>query len=324
MRRFIPAFGLKNGHLQTIFPTFFTKQSLPKVNSEIFELSDGDFVETLWHQKPTKSINKPIIVLFHGLAGSVNSPYIKRVMSLLGENNFCVVLMHFRGCGKEPNRLPRSYHSGDTNDAKELLRHLKKIYPDNPIFAVGYSLGGNMLLKLLGELGDNFILKGAIAVSVPMWLESSANRMNIGLSKLYQHHLISTLKKSLQEKYTNHNMEKLIGLTKEQVADIKTFWEFDDVYTAPIHGFKNAADYYKKSSSKQYLKDIKTKTLIIHSVDDPFMSTDVIPREDELSENVELELYQNGGHMGFVAGSFFKPRFWLEERILKFLTDFTI
>ncbi len=319
MRRFIPAFGLKNGHLQTIFPTFFTKQSLPKVQREIFELSDGDFVEILWHQKPTKSENKPIITLFHGLAGSANSPYIKRVMNLLGKNGFAVVLMHFRGCGIKPNRLPRSYHSGETADAKEWIGHLKQTYPINPIFAIGYSLGGNMLLKLLGELGDNSLLSGAIAISVPMQLESSANRMNKGFSKLYQYHLVSTLKKSLQEKYTNHDMQMHIGLTKKEVGDIKTFWEFDDAYTAPIHGFKSAKDYYKKSSSKQYLKDIKTKTLIIHSFDDPFMSNDVVPSEDELSENVELELYTNGGHMGFVAGSLLKPNFWLEGRILEFL-----
>jgi len=317
--RFKPALGLANGHLQTIFPTLFSKSHVSKIEREIFELVDGDFVECLWYQKPKVDEKRPIITLFHGLAGSFDSPYIQRAMHRFAKAGFSVVVMHFRGCGKEPNRLPRSYHSGDTGDAKAWIEHLQKTYHDTPLYAIGYSLGGNMLLKLLGEWGDASALEAAIAVSVPMQLESSANKMNSGFSRLYQYRLMKALNKSLEEKYNYHDIEKLIGLKKEEVKNLSNFWEFDDAYTAPIHGFKDAKEYYAKSSSKQYLKDITTKTLIVHAFDDPFMSEDVIPTEEELSPTITFELYPCGGHVGFVAGTIFKPHYWLETRILNFL-----
>ena len=315
---FKPALGLANGHLQTLFPALFSKPENPQVEVEILELPDDDFVECIWHKKPTLGDNPPIMILFHGLAGSFESPYIKRAMRALGEKGFAVVLMHFRGCGEEMNRLPRSYHSGETGDAKSLIVHLQKQYHDSPLYAIGYSLGGNMLLKLLGELGEACPLKAAMVVSAPMQLDSSANYINKGFSKLYQHRLMRLLNQSLEKKYDYHDMEKLIGLKREDVKKLRSFWEFDDVYTAPIHGFKDAKEYYAKSSSKQYLKDITTSTLIIHAFDDPFMGDEVIPNEEELSSSIKLELYPTGGHVGFVSGSIFKPHYWLESRMLDF------
>ncbi|HIP03320.1 MAG TPA: hydrolase [Campylobacterales bacterium] len=315
---FKPAYTLANRHLQTLYPAFFSKTKYFEVELEIFELPDGDFVECIWHNKPRKDSHKPIVTLFHGLAGGFNSPYIQRVMLALEKENLSVVLMHFRGCGKEMNTLPRSYHSGETEDAKAWFRELKTRHPSNPLFAIGYSLGGNMLLKLLGEVGNDSLLEACISVSAPMQLEISADKMDTGFSKLYQHHLMKNLKRDLLKKYKMHDMQSIIGLSENDVQKLNSFWEFDDAYTAPIHGFNSAKDYYEKSSSKQFLKDIKTNTLIIHAHDDPFMTPEILPNENELSTSVKLEVYPNGGHVGFVGGTLFKPHYWLEERIVNY------
>jgi hypothetical protein len=316
----VPAFGLKNKHIQTLFPALFRKQVEPTVHIEKFELKDKDFVECYWSSKPTDK--KPIVVLFHGLTGSFQSSYIQGAMSALSKNGFHVVLMHFRGCSGKENRLPRSYHSGETGDAKEFLDYLNKKYPNNQIFAVGYSLGGNMLLKLLAENGRDLNIKAAISVSAPLQLDISANRMNQGFSRLYQYRLMKDLKTTLLNKYKKHDMKNLIGLDEEKVKKLKSFWEFDEAYTAPIHGFKSAQDYYTKSSAKQYLKDIKTDTLLIQALDDPFMTPSVLPQKEELSEKTNISLYKHGGHVGFVSGTILNPQYWLEQKIVSYFTNF--
>jgi predicted alpha/beta-fold hydrolase len=315
---FTPAFGLSNKHLQTIFPTFFRKEKSSLVDIEQFELSDGDFVDCYWNSRSKLVDGKAIVVLFHGLAGSFTSPYIQGIMNQFEFKGFTSVLMHFRGCSGCINRLPRSYHSGDTGDAKEWLEHLKRTYPSSPIYAVGYSLGGNMLLKFLGEYAKLSLIQKAVSVSAPMQLDISADKMNKGFSKFYQQRLLKDLKSTLIEKYKYHDMKSLIGIDKNEVENLNSFWKFDDAYTAPIHGFDSAKDYYKKSSSKQFLKDIKTDTLIIHALDDPFMTPDILPTKEELSDKVHLEVYPHGGHVGFVSKSVFSPTYWLDERILNF------
>jgi len=315
---FKPAIGLKSGHFQTLFPAFFRKQPRPEIEIELFELPDGDFVECFWHIKPSVETKKPIVLLFHGLEGSYESPYIQGMMHALASGGFSSVLMHFRGCSGKNNRLPRSYHSGETGDAKVWIESIVTRYPNHPLYAVGYSLGGNMLLKLLGEWGDASPLRAAVSVSAPLQLEVCANRMNRGISLIYQRHLMKNLKQSLLNKYLDHPMQIEIGIDEEQVKKLKSFWEFDNAYTAPIHGFSSAAEYYDKSSAKQFLKVIKTETLIIHALDDPFMTSEILPAKDEISKNVHLELYPNGGHVGFVSGSILKPKYWLEERILNY------
>ena len=319
MNDFKPAMGLSSAHLQTIYPTLFAPRQKHQGVSEIFELDDGDFVECVWYEAYHDSTS-PIVVLFHGLGGSVNSPYIQGAMHTLHGGGFAVVVMQFRGCGSLPNRLPRAYHSGDTADAKAWIRALKKRYPNRDIYAVGYSLGGNMLLKLLGEWGDDSLIKAAVSISAPLRLESSAKKINSGFSKLYQFNMMRELKKQLLFKYRYHDMYALLGIDEERVRRLKTFWEFDAVYTAPMHGFLSVDDYYRKSSARQYLSAIQTPTLIIHAKDDPFMSEDVIPSIEELSAVTELELLDHGGHVGFVSGSVLKPSYWLEERIVRYFS----
>ncbi len=318
---FKPALGLSNKHLQTLYSSFFKKSPALVFEIETFTLGDGDFLECYWYNKPKKTTNKPIVTLFHGLAGSYKSPYIQTLMQKLDSEGFSVVLMHFRGCSGKMNKLARSYHSGDTADALAWLTHLKQTYTNATLFAIGYSLGGNMLLKLLGELKEKSFLRAAVSISAPLQLDICAYKMDTGFSKFYQYILLKDLRNSLHEKYKTHDLQKLIGLKKSEICKLTTFWKFDDRYTAPIHGFSSVDDYYKKSSAKGYLQYIQTDTLIIHALDDPFMTQDIIPKQEELSPSISLEVYPHGGHVGFISGSFFKPVFWLENRIITYLKN---
>jgi len=289
------------------------------VEEEEFTLPDGDFVECVWNKEKPRD-NRPIVVLFHGLAGSLNSPYIVGSMNALERVGYASVLMHFRGCGKRENLKPRAYHSGDTADAKVWIEHLHKTYPKSPLHAVGFSIGGNMLLKLLGEWQEETLLRSAVSVSAPMQLDICADTIEKGFAKVYQNYLLKPLKKSLLAKYKKFDMETLIGINEQQVEQIKTVREFDECYIAKIHGFASSREYYEKCSAKQFLKNIRTQTLIIHALDDPFMTPEILPKEDEISEFVALEVSQYGGHVGFVGGKLREPKYWLDEGIVIFLT----
>ena len=318
---FTPSFGMKNRHIQTIYQTFFRKTENLQFQIERFNLSDGDFLEAYWHSTNQIKTNTPIVIIFHGLAGSYKSPYIKGIMSALSNAGYNTVLMHFRSCAENVNLLPRSYHSGETADAVEFINALVLRFPHSKLLSVGFSLGGNMLLKLLGEMKDKTPLAGSISVSPPMQLDICANAINKGVSKIYQRRLVKDLNKALVKKYAVNDMKSLIGIDKKDVKKLKTFWEFDATYTAPIHGFTSAQDYYTQCSSKQFLKDIHTPTLIIHSSDDPFMHKDILPSKEELSKNVTLELSKYGGHVGFIEGTFLKPKYWIEKRVIAFFKE---
>jgi len=322
---FQPAYGLRCRHIQTIIPAL-RKSPRPKIEIEQFELHDSDFVECYWHPPSSKPLNetqRPIVVLFHGLEGSFDSAYIKGIMNALNKHGFSSVLMHFRGCSGKLNRLPRSYHSGDTADARSFIESVNQRYPDNKLFSIGFSLGGNMLLKLLGEWGKSSPICAAVSVSAPLQLELCANQMNQGFSRVYQYALLKTLKAKLIKKYKHFDMSALIGIDEKQVNQLNSFWEFDNVYTGPIHGFNSASDYYQQSSSKQYLKQIETETLIIHALDDPFMPPDILSDIDTLPANVKIEAHAYGGHLGFISGSLLKPQYWLENHIVQYFKTFS-
>jgi predicted alpha/beta-fold hydrolase len=320
MRKFTPALGLKNRHLQTIYASLFRRDIKLDYKIEEFILKDKDFIECYWLNK--KEANTNIFVIFHGLEGSFQSPYIKGMMKALEDKNQAVVLVHFRSCGTRDNNAAKTYHSGDCGDAIEYLKYLHIKYPKANILTIGYSLGANMLLKLLGyDFVDNFIQK-SICISAPLDLSICARVLNTGFSKLYQIHLLKHLKKSLIKKYAKHDYVKLINLDIKEVEKISSIKEFDNLYTAKINGFGTAENYYKLNSSKQFLKNIKTQTLLIHSLDDPFMNKEVLPLKSELSENCTLEIYENGGHLGFIEGSVFKPEYMLEKRIIEYFDEY--
>lgn len=318
---FKPAFGLTNPHFQTLYASLFRKDLHLDVEVERFYLEDGDFVESHWYHKPEKNSQQPIIILFHGLNGSYKSPYIQGVMQESKQKGFSCVVMHFRGCSGVQNNLPRAYHSGDTADAKAWIAYVAKTYPQSKLFGVGYSLGGNMLLKLVAEDAKETHLSGAISVSAPLQLDNSAHRVQKGFSKFYQYILLKDLNQALKKKFQEHNMSHYISLKEEEISDLKTFWDFDGAYTAPMHGFKDAQDYYTQCSARQYLKSITIPTLIIHALDDPFMTPAVLPSEDQCSKSITLEVSKYGGHVGFVGGTIIKPDYWLEKKIVNYFQN---
>ena len=311
---FSPTSFLINPHFQTLYPSLFKKN--PTLEFEIEELvvSDGDFLELFWFKKDT---TKPVVIVLHGLGGSAKSAYIPSLVLTLHKNGFSPVVMHFRGCGTKPNNTPRSYHSGDTKDLSEAVEYLYK--QTKQLYGIGFSLGANVLLKYLGEQKENSLIKKAMAVSPPMKLDVCSTCINSGFSRLYQHILLQDLKKFLLEKSKRFDLEKLIGLSREKINKITTFWEFDELYTAPIHGFDSAKEYYQLSSSFYYLKNITTKTLLLHAKDDPFMSSAVIPKVEDVSSSVTLEITDRGGHVGFVEGGFFTPSYYIDKKAVEFL-----
>ena len=321
-RNFTPGIGLKNRHLQTIYASFFRKKIELDYEIEEFNLKDKDFIECYWLNK--NKANSNIFVIFHGLEGSFESPYIKGIMKALKNKKQAVVLVHFRSCGRKDNLKAKTYHSGDTSDAIEYLKYLHKKYEKANILTIGYSVGANMLLKLLGkDFIDNFIQK-SICISPPLDLSICAKVLNTGFAKNYQKHLLKLLKETLIKKYERHDYKKLIGLDKKRVERISSIKEFDDLYTSKINGFGSAENYYTINSSKQFLRNIKTKTLIIHALDDPFMNNDILPSEEQISKSCNLEIYKKGGHLGFIEGSVFNPTYFLEKRIIEYFEEFLL
>lgn len=261
-----------------------------------------------------------VVCIFHGLAGSINSSYARAALKQLQARGFGVVFMHFRGCSTEPNRQRHAYHSGHTEDIDYLVKTVKARHPDCRVHALGYSLGANALLKYLGETGGDCLFSSAVAVAPPFILQSGADKMNRGFSKIYQHHLLSRMKKQLAEKRQRYPALDLPD--ERQVSRLKTFWQFDDQVTGPIHGFKDADDYYTQSSCRQYLPEIQRPTHIIYALDDPFFEPSVVPEEKEIPENVTLELPKAGGHVGFVSGPYpWKARYWLDEYVPQVLAQ---
>ncbi len=309
---FTPASWLKNRHLQTLYPVFFRRRLSLPLMMERMELADGDFLD-LAHLPQN---GNPQVLILHGLEGSLRSHYATPLIKALYAAGFGVTFMHFRGCSGEPNRLPRRYHSGDTADIHAVLESMRERSPDQPLYAVGISLGANALLKYLGEGRVCKTLAAAVAVSVPFDLANAAQTLQTGFARVYQKHLLRRLVAATREK--SKSMPLPIDVTG--LEKIKTLYAFDDHVTGPLHGFAGADDYYRKSSCRRYLKNINLPTHIIHAMDDPFMTEAAIPDDGELAEKVVLELSRYGGHVGFVSGI---NHWWLESRVAMVLQQFT-
>lgn len=312
---FKPAWWLPGPHLQTLWPVLCRRKKKEiHLRRERFELPDGDFVDLDW-----AGDTGPIVLVLHGLEGSIHSNYAQGILQVLVENGWRGLFMHFRGCSGEPNRLPRSYHSGETQDLAWVVGAITRREPLVPFAAIGFSLGGNVLLKWLGESGKSNPLVAAVAISVPFELNKASKRFQRGFSKVYQWHLLNCLRKRLAKKFEDRPPH--IGLPP--LSSLKTLWEFDEKVTAPLHGFSGAEEYYLLSSSRQFLYKIQVPTLLIQAKDDPFMTEDLIPEIKELSPQVKLELTPSGGHVGFVMGKFpWSSEYWLEQRIPDFLRNY--
>jgi len=319
---FKPATGLRNPHLQTLWGPLWRKSVPLDHQRERLWLADGDFLDLDWsgpHRNDT-----PLVLVLHGLTGSSSSHYVLGLQHALQARGWASVAVNWRGCSGEPNLLPRSYHSGASEDLAEVVAHLRAQRPAAPLYAVGYSLGGNVLLKHLGEAGSASQLQGAVAVSVPFRLDQCADRIGQGFSRVYQAHFIKAMVsyvKTKQEDFLQRgHHEGLETLSRlGPLTNLRTFWDFDNRFTAPLNGFSDVHDYYKRSSSRYYLGENRTPTLIIQSSDDPFVFSHSLPEARELASSTTLELHAHGGHVGFVDGSLRQPGYYLERRIPEWL-----
>ena len=315
---FRPASWLRNRHAQTVLPSLpWAWRHWPPMHREILKLPDGDATAVDWVVE-TEDTPKtaPLLVILHGLESSAESAYARMLMAAATQRQWRCCVLHFRDCGDYRNPLPRRYHAGETNDVRYFVNKLESEGQYGPIVAAGYSLGGNVLLKYLGETGDECPLRGAAAVCVPFNLHLCAEALNKGLSKVYQRYLLKRMKQSVREKFDPHTA----AFDWQRAMRARTFAEFDDAVTAPLHGFAGKDDYYDKCSSVHFLKDIRRPTLIVNAVDDPFMTPSVIPTADRLSSDVTLEVSEHGGHVGFIEGGTpWQPRFYLPGRLIGFL-----
>lgn len=314
MTQFVAAKGLANPHLQTLAPRFIRKKALFEPVWQTLDTPDGDFLDIAWSEPMASQAtqHKPLFVLFHGLEGSFYSPYANGLMNAFAQQGWRAVMMHFRGCSGKPNKLARAYHSGEIEDARLFLEYLDELFPHQTKIAVGISLGGNMLANYLAQYRDEPLLDAATIISAPLDLSSCSKRIEQGFSKLYKNYLLTSLKNSALQKYQLLKGE--LALSYQHIKQVATLYEFDDLITAPLHGFKDAQDYYQQCSGIHRLKQIQLPTQIIHAKDDPFMTEAVIPKY-VLPKNIDYRLFDQGGHVGFVSGSVLKPRFWLEEAL---------
>lgn len=317
---FRAAWWIRNRHLQTILPAF-RRVDPPARSRSTIRTPDGDFLDLDW----CPGTRKELVLLLHGLTGSSASHYVLGQQLALIRFGFRSVALNFRGCSGRPNDRANAYHSGETGDLDHVYREIRRQEPDTPIAVVGFSLGGNMLLKWLGEQGPKLDLFAAVAISVPFELDKCADRMDRGFSRLYRNMLLNDLNRYMSIKH-QHLVNK--GLHKEarristlgDLSGIRSFWEYDNRVVAPLYGFRDAKDYYEQSSSRGYLQNIAVPTLLLQAQDDPFLGSDIIPEPSEIPSHVKLMISPHGGHVGFVSGLFpGKPEYWLEDKVPEYL-----
>jgi predicted alpha/beta-fold hydrolase len=320
---FRPAWWLPGAHLQTLGARGLRSKSAPPVTRHRLELPDGDFVDLDFFGADTSpnSSASPLVLLLHGLEGSARSGYVLELSRCLREVGIDSAGLNFRSCSGELNRLPRMYHSGETHDLEFTLNWLRDRAPERRLGAVGISLGGNALLKFLGTARSDAqrLIGAAVAISIPFDLSAGATELERVRGKLYSSYLLRKLRSKLRAKRTM--MPSSVDMPQALAA--RTFREFDGRVTAPLHGFDDAEDYYRQSSSARYLADIDLPTLLIHAADDPFLPETFVPRA-AVSENRQLigAFPERGGHIGFVeTRGFFKPHFWAEAEAARFLVS---
>ncbi len=324
LETFRPAWWLPGSHAQTLGARMLRRGGGVKFTRERVELPDGDFLDLDWVGAVgdvTARSDTPLVVMLHGLEGCAQSTYALEIYRVLIRHDVAAVGMNFRSCSGEPNRLPRLYHSGDTGDIAHVLTMLRSRFPRRRLGAVGFSLGGNVLLKYLGERGagagiTSAPLQAAAAISVPFDLSRGADYLERGFSRVYRQYLLKRLQGKVRAKIDLMRDHVDLG----RVLGARTFREFDDAATAVLHGFQDAEDYYRRSSSGQFLTGVGIPTLIIHSRDDPFLPRSAVPSA-AVRDNPHLTgcITPHGGHVGFVGGPPWAPAFWAERQAGQFL-----
>lgn len=321
-RSFKPAWWCRGAHVQTIAGAFVRIKPPVSLNRERLETPDGDFLDIDYLDGAAESTGRsPLVVILHGLEGSSKSPYVRSLLGGIAKLGWQAAVLNMRMCSGEPNRLLQTYHSGKTEDLEFVLRHLEKTRTYSGLYLTGYSIGGNIVLKWLGEQGGGAAgrVRAAAAVSVPYNLVKSVELMDRGFNReVYTRLLLGSLKVKAFAKRKSFPD----AMAYERVKRCRTFRVFDHEVTARLNGFTDETDYWTRSSCCHFLKAIRVKTLLIHAGDDPFFPGRLIP-VDEIHGNPALELLMSsgGGHLGFVDGASQdgggEP--WLERTILNFL-----
>jgi predicted alpha/beta-fold hydrolase len=314
--RYRPAWWLPGGHAQTLWGKFIRRRLQLGMVQEVIQLPDGDHLEL---HTLACAADAPRLLLLHGLEGGIKSHYVHGIVSAAAAAGWGATLMVFRGCGSTPNTARRFYHSGETTDVAHVYALLRARAPNVPWFTIGVSLGGNVMLKWLGELGGSATIAGAVAISVPFDLEAGSRKISRGSARIYDQHFLKQLRGKALRKLESHP-----GLfDKEALLRATSVYGFDDVVTAPVHGFADAHDYYSQSSSLAYLSRIRVPTLLISSRDDPFLPAAVLDRMREIATGnpaLHAEIHEHGGHVGFVGGAWpWSARYYVEHRALGFL-----
>jgi len=312
-----PAWWLPGPHARTIWGRFFRRTPPLPTRVERWETQDGDFIDLVRLDAP---VGAPHLVMLHGLEGTARSHYVRGLFLEAARRGWAADLLLFRGCGRELNRAPRFYHSGETGDVDTVARNLLSADASAPFVFAGVSLGGNVLLKWLGELGDSVDRRivAAAAVSVPFDLARASRHIDRGFSRVYQRHFLRSLRKKALAKLDRYpNL-----VSRERVEFARTLYDFDDVVTAPVHGFSSADDYYTRSSSIRFLSRVRVPTLLLSAVDDPFLPRDVLEQvRDVATDNrhIEIEFLPKGGHVGFISGQNpLRPVYYAEKRVADF------
>ncbi len=313
-----PAWWVPGAHAQTLWGKFFRSAPRVHMRAERWETPDGDFVDV---HRLDAAPDAPRLFLLHGLEGTARSHYVAGFFNEARRRGWGADLLVFRGCGPEPNRARRFYHSGETTDLAFALDRVLREHPSSPIVLAGISLGGNVLLKYLGERAEETParLRAAAAVSVPFDLERGSRFISRGFSRIYDRHFLRTLKRKAEAKLIRY--PDLFDVTA--LRRVRTIYDFDDVVTAPVHGFANARDYYSRSSSLGWISRIRRPTLLLSAIDDPFLPADVLDEVRAIAANnscLSLEFVRRGGHVGFVGGRVpWRPRYYAEWRACEFL-----
>jgi predicted alpha/beta-fold hydrolase len=306
----------KSKHFNTIYRTLF--QSIPvKYHRQRMETLDGDFMDIDFSNVGSKKL----VVIIHGLEGSSDSKYVTALTKISNESGFDVAAVNLRGCSGEPNLHLYSYHSGKTEDLAEIISYLEDSFNYASYHVVGYSLGGNLLMKYLGEGRSDYSskLQAGVGVSVPCDLKGSSEAIAKFWNMVYMQRFLISLKKKTKLKFRQFP-ESDIPL--EAIMNSRNFLDFDNLFTAPVNGFVDAEDYWKRNSCKQFLQGIEIPSLLVTSIDDPFLSESCIPmKEARSNDHVKLEVTKYGGHVGYNSNFENGSGFWLERRIVEFFKE---
>lgn len=314
-RPFQPAWWLTGSHAQTIWGSLLAYAPRIHYRRERVDTPDGDFVDIDWIDGDASA---PVVVLFHGLEGSSESRYARALMGALRARGWNGAVMNWRGCSGEPNRTLRAYHSGDTGEIGFALAHVRRRI-QGPMYAAGVSLGGNALLKWLSEQGSDAqaLVTRCASVCAPLDLAAGGRALEDGFNRLYGWHFLSTLRDKALMK-AERFPHALKPESREALRSAKTLREFDNHYTAPVHGYRDTDDYWERASSKPGLREITVPTLVLNAWNDPFLPAAFLPQPNQVSAAVTLEYPPAGGHVGFVEGPFPGNIAWLPGRILHF------